>query len=52
MTLRHAVAYGLILGTTFSIGAAIADILYMRQLPRATVYYDPADFIKSLHKST
>lgn len=52
MTLTKAMVYGLILGTTFTIGAAIADILYMRQLPRHDIFLDPATFHETLQKAT
>lgn len=43
---------GAILGTTFCVGAAVTDILIQRRKPHHTVFYDPADFLKSLGKQT
>lgn len=47
-----ALAVGSILGTTFTIAAAVADILSRRNLPRVEVFLDPSHFLASLHKST
>ena len=50
MTLRRAIALGLIAGTTFCLGAAIADLIYMSRGPHPTRLTGPDGLFRTLRK--
>lgn len=50
MTLPKAMAIGAILGTSFCLAAMLTDLAHQHRLPRADIFYDPAEFLQHLTK--